>query len=160
MHIPGSLPQFRRSPVLIIVSGQFEARFFIAHAGEIKELETIRHIPREETIGKDWGYAKSSSATPSSGAVSSQGKRRLTLRKKFQKEAVSHIQSEAGDKNIQEIYFFAPTYVSSGILKQLDSHTKERIRKVFDGEYTKESPAAILYMITESRRITRGTSGA
>jgi hypothetical protein len=144
VKIPHRLPQFEDGAALLLVSGEFEARFYVAHRGEVEERRAIRHVPREETVGKDWGFAKGSSATPSSGAVSAQGERRLNLRKKFQEEVARSVDEMAGYGEVKEIYFFAPSHVAGQILDRLEKHTREKITRTFDGEYVKEGPLEAL----------------
>jgi hypothetical protein len=150
MKISRKLPQFEGVPTLLLVSGEFEARFFVAQDGEIVERNVIKHIPREETIGKDWGFTKGSSATPSSGAVSAHGERTLNLRRRFQEEVASLANEMVTYGEVLQIYLFAPSYVTPQILRHLEQHARRKVIDTFDGEYVKEGPLRALELIARA----------
>jgi hypothetical protein len=148
MKIPHPLPQFENTTALLLVSGEFEAHFYTARNGFIEHRQTIRHIPREEIIGKDWGFREGKiESTPSSGSVSSAGIRRINLKKKFREEIDRTLDEMTLYNGAQEIYLVGPRNVLLDILKKTDRRTKIRIRGKHDGEHIKKNPVEILSLL-------------
>jgi hypothetical protein len=151
MKIPHPLPQFENTTALLMVSGEFEAHFYIARNGFIERRQIIQHIPREEVIGKDWGLTGNSERATPFGAVSSTGIRKLNLKKKFREEVAHALDEMALYNNVQEIYLLGPHHVTLDILRKLGQPTKAKIRGKYDGEYTKDGPIRVLEIIYETK---------
>lgn len=68
----------------------------------------------------------------------------MDLKNKFYREIDRILSNLVSADNIKGIYIFTPDYVWEKITNKLEKHTKEKIRKIFYGEYTKESPEKLL----------------
>lgn len=139
MKIPQNLPQFEKYPVLFTASGEYEAKFYVAHKGNLELKKTIKMPPREEAREKQ-GFITSSSGPAGFGAVGHHGRYVEDLKKKFAKKFHAAIHDLNAAHNINEMYFFAPRYVVDRAVEKLDKAEQKKIRMKFYKEYTKISP--------------------
>jgi hypothetical protein len=144
MKISEKLPQFADVPTLFVVAGDYEALFYKAFQGEVELTHTIKHIPREEILGKDDGFLTRSASMPGVGAVSAKGTRELSIRKKFYHEVAKFIEEAARYGNVGVIHFFAPHQVTKQVNQLLDAPTKKILKEELEGNFTKESPTDII----------------
>lgn len=143
MKIPQALHQFEKYPAIFLASGEYEAIFYLASKGEIKELERIKMAPREEAKEKQ-GMLKSSSDASHLGAVSHHGRYLEELKLKFAQKTRAIIHDLLVTYHPEEICLFAPKYVSNRILKTFKEAERKQVRMKFEGNYTKKNPLELL----------------
>ncbi|MDD5083535.1 MAG: host attachment protein [Candidatus Moranbacteria bacterium] len=149
MKISEKLPQFDHAPVLLAVTGEYEACFYRVFSGAVELKQTIKHIPREEIPGKDEGFLSRNGSLPSTGAVSAKGTRELNIRRKFSKEVAQTLDDMARYKDIDTIHFFAPRQVAKQVKQLLSAETKKILKEEPYGNFTKESPLDIIRRMQE-----------
>lgn len=152
MRIPHSLPQFKKTAALFLVSGHFEAHFYLAKNGRVEDQRAIRHIPREEIIGKDWCLRGNSKRATPFGTVSSAGTRKLNLRKRFWMEVGSVVNDMVRYDAVGRIYLFAPSPVLMQLMQHLSPSARAIVHLNIKGEYTKRNPIDIVRMATQGRQ--------
>jgi hypothetical protein len=143
MKISKKLPQFEGFPVLFVVSGEYEALFYVAQDGNIDLIRSIKKSPREDAHEKQ-AFVGKKSGMFGPVAVSHHGAYIEDLKLKFARNVHSVIHDIIATYKLKEIYLFAPRYASQRIMKGLSVPEKEKIRMRFFGEYTKNDPAFII----------------
>ena len=154
MDIPKDLPQFETIPALFITSGEYDACFYVAHAGSIMLNKEIRMLPREIAKEKQ-AFVGAKDGRWGLGAVSHHGAYIEDLKQKFAKqfhETLSDLIEQYGSK---EIYLFAPRYVAQRLTSKLSKPEQEELRMQFHQEETKGNPLAMVKKVwqTEQRAI-------
>lgn len=148
MKISKTLPQFENSPALFLVSGEYEAHFYVAKDGIIEEKKSIKHSPRENAKEKQ-GFITASHGPSGIGAVSHHGAYVEDLKRKFIKEVHQAIDDLVIDEKIKNIYFFAPRYVDQRLFKEIPHYEQVKIKMEFHGEYIHENPMKIIRLFQE-----------
>lgn len=143
MRIPKNLPQFEKLPALFVTSGEYEARFYLAHNGEMKMRETIKMPPREEAREKQ-AFVGIKGGRYGLAAVSHRGAYIEDLKKKFQKRFHKTVHDILAEFKLKEIYIFAPKYVAKRLEKGLSQPEKKDIRMEFYQEDTKINPLIMI----------------
>lgn|GEM_PF-1191495 len=110
------MPQFSDSPALFLSAGAFSANFYLAHQGNIEELESFE-MPRD-----------------------------MRDKKKFQARVEYTIHSLLDEYQFRSIYLFAPEHVAKRIVKGLEPSEEEKIKIKFFGEYVNLHPLELLKM--------------
>lgn len=143
MKIPQKLPQFELFPALFITSGEYEVRFYIAFKGEINENESIKMSPRDEAKEKQ-AFTGHKAGMQDLTSVSHHGNYIEDLKRKFSRKVHAKIHDLIAEYKLEEIYIFAPKYVTRRILDGLDKSEQKKVRMQFYKEYTKYSPLNLL----------------
>jgi len=147
MKISSELPQFEDQKSLLIVASRQDARFFIAHDGEIVKKGEI-HIRTPRFSDESGKYAKRGGRGRFSGITQA----RASLKKNAEEELLNELVEKAGiifDDDIEKIYLFASPYVVNDIPKKMNKDMKNAIVKSIKGNYTKEHPFELLRMILD-----------
>lgn len=143
MKIKDSLPQFDNTQTLLVVTGKEHAEFYVAKDGIIEPLERI------EVKAEDLGEVADRFETRTSGfIVSGADEERVELEvreflDRFERE-FPRISSEADP---EQIYLFAPQYMSKEIMRRFPNPQKELIKAHFDGIYSDKHLFDLLEMI-------------
>jgi len=143
MKIPKKLPQFEGLPVIFVASGEYEARFYVAHKGEINLKESLKMEPREEAREKQ-AFTGHKAGMLDLSSVSHHGNYIEDLKMKFARSVHSIIHNLIAEYKLKEIYLFAPKYVITRILDGLGAEDKKKIRMQFYKEYTKDGPLKLV----------------
>lgn len=146
-QIPQNLPQFEK-PALFVSSGEYEANFYLVFMGKMARKEQIKMPPREEAKEKQ-GFVGKKGGMKSLSAVSHHGAYIEDLKKKFQKQVHAKIHDFIAEFKLEEIYLFAPRYVSKRIIDGLDKSEQKKVRMKFFGEYIKENPLSLIKKFQE-----------
>jgi len=157
MKIPAQLYQFKSETALIIVSGAYDARLFVAKDGNITQKKFEAVSTREDYSDKEgfWrtGRAKTKKDT---GAVGAWGV--LEHHKEYLHEQFLHtLRNDAFDlflkEHVTDVYLLAPHYISLAITERaLHPFLRQRIKIKIDGDYHYHHPAEIVKLITFQRK--------
>lgn len=143
MKISKSLPQFERFPALFITSGEYEAHFYLAFKGEVNEKNVIKMAPRDEAKEKQ-AFTGHKAGMMDLTSVSHHGNYIEDLKMRFVRNVHGVIHDLLADYKLEEIYIFAPKYVTRRILDGLDKAEQKKVRMQFYKEYTKYSPINLI----------------
>lgn len=143
MKISRELPQFEGLPALFITSGEYEAIFYVAHMGEINLKESLRMSPRDEAKEKQ-AFTGHKAGMKDLTSVSHHGNYIEDLKMRFARSVHKIIHDLIAEYKLEEIYLFAPKYVTVRIMNGLENEDKKKIRMQFYKEYTKESPLKLV----------------
>lgn len=135
MKISKQFPQFAK-PALFVSAGEYEAKFYVAHRGELKLVRKMEMPPREEAKEKQ-GFIGKKTARPGLAAVSHRGRYVEDLKGKFKRKVHDVIHDILAEYKLKEIYVFAPKYVFSRIEGALSKSERKKIRMRFFEEDTK-----------------------
>lgn len=157
MKIPSQLYQFKQETALIIVSGAYAARLFVAKDGNVTQKKFESVSTREDYSDKEgfWrtGRAKTKRDT---GAVSAWGI--LEHHKEYLHEKFLHaLRNDAFDLFLKEhitgVYLLAPHYISLAIIEHaLHPFLRQRIKIKIDGDYHYHHPTEIIKLITQNKK--------
>lgn len=160
MKIPQKFPQFEKYPALFVASGEYEARFYITFNGDIEEMKAIKMSPREEAREKQ-GFIGHKGGMADLSSVSHHENYMEDLKSKFAHKTAAHINDLVVEYKLDEVYVFAPKYVTKGILSNLNKQQQKKIRMQFYKEYTKYSPLKLIEsFMKELEEIQQIVSGA
>jgi stalled ribosome rescue protein Dom34 len=143
MLIPKKYEQCEKNPHLFIVAGDYEAKFLIAHKGEIQQKDHIQFSMREG--GKEKQIYRSSNPAPEkSGAVSHFGKYQQDLKRKFYRSLRETVRDLVKKFHVEKIILFAPQQSIKNIYNEIDRDDRDIVKEKFNGTYTKKDPIEIL----------------
>lgn len=143
MQISNKFAQFERFPALFITSGEYEAHFYIAFEGKLELKEKIKMPPRENAKEKQ-AFEGQRIGDRILSSFTNRGRFIEDLKRKFTREVHSAIHNILSEKKIEEIYIFAPKYVTKRIIDGLDKQEQKKVRMQFYKEYTKENPIKLI----------------
>lgn len=143
MKISNTLPQFERFPALFITSGEYEAHFYIAFKGNL-ELQEILKMPPRENAKEKQAFVGKKSGMQSLSAVSHKERYLMDLDVKFAHKIHDIIHAILATYKLEEIYIFAPKFVTVRIIAGLDKAERKKIRMQFYKEYTKNNPIDLI----------------
>ena len=146
MKIPKSLPQFEKKPLLFLISGEFEAEFYVAKNGRIYKSGSFVLNPREEAKEKQ-AFVGKKGGMQSLSAVSHHGRYIQNLKEKFLKKMSETVDDISDREKITEISIFSPTYAENRILKKLSKKAREKVAYTHKGHFVKENPIRFIEMI-------------
>lgn len=143
MKISNKFFQFENYPGLFITSGEYEAHFYLAFKGNLKLINKIKMPPRENAKEKQ-GFIGKRGTMQNLAAVSHRENYLQELKSKFSKKIHEVIHSILAEYKLEEIYIFAPKFVTKRIMNDLDKTEQKKIRMQFYKEYTKENPIKLI----------------
>jgi len=149
MKIPHIFPQFENDKALFVVTGEFEAKFYVAENGEIFETKSFSLDPREEAKEKQ-AFVGKKGGMQSLSAVSHHGAYILELKNKFYKKVGKVVENIVSEKKINGLYIFIPEYAKNKIVEKFPLIALEKNKGVYTGEYTKHNPLELLEMIKKN----------
>lgn len=148
MKISNKFPQFERFPALLITSGEYEARFYVAFQGKLEQKEILKMPPRENAKEKQ-GFVGHKSGMQSLSATGHRENYIEQLKSKFYSNMHSIIHNILSEMKMDEIYIFAPKFVIGKILSSLNENERKKVRMQFYKEYTKQSPLLLLKIFNQ-----------
>lgn len=160
MKIPFPLHQFNQETALIIVSGAYDARLFIAKSGNITQKKFEKVSTREDYSDKEgfWrtGRAKTQKDIGAVGAWAVLEHHKEYLHEKF----LHALRNDAFDlfmkEKVTNVYLFAPHYISLAITGHaLHPFLKQRIVMNIEGDYHYHHPTEIVKMIDQKWKETQ-----
>ncbi|MDP3953487.1 MAG: hypothetical protein Q8P99_01540 [bacterium] len=150
MQISQELPQFEDQKILIIVTGQQEASFYIAHKGNLDKLEGL-YIPPITYSDKE-GYSEKRRMGMTMGTGFARENKKQTLRNKFLSELDTHLKKIAGEHEIEKIYLFCPPYMRLSVKGVIPYPLKEKPIVSIKGDYHQQHPFKMLEKIKEAQK--------
>jgi hypothetical protein len=144
MQIEQNLPQFVNEYALLVVTGKQTAELYVAHNGEIEELDTFtvdRTKPDDvaghfEQSGHGQTFRAGSAHEPSDYDEKAQSE--------FLKELGRHLEAVADEYTRDAVYVFSPEHLKNQINDVLPHAIRDRIVHQFVGNYTKHHPFELL----------------
>ncbi len=145
---------------MIIVSGAYSAKIFIASNGDIVQKKSEEVSTREDYSDHEgfWrmGKIKTKKDTGAVGAWGNTEHHKEYLHEKF----LNILRQDTFDlfmnEHIAEVYLFAPHYISLAIIGHaLHPFLKQRIKMIIDGDYNHHHPTEILKIITRNKNDER-----
>lgn len=139
MKIPAQLYQFKDESALVIVSGSYEARLFVAKEGKIVQ----KRFPQTPEAKYDRDTGSQSSFEHES---------------EFMHEKFLHaLRNDSFDLFIKEritnVYLLAPHYISVAIMEHaLHPFVRQRVSMQVDGDYHYHHPTDIVKIITRGKK--------
>lgn len=143
MQISNKFLQFEKFPALFITSGEYEAHFYIAHKGKLELKEKIKMSPRENAKEKQ-AFEGQRVGDRLLSSFTNRGRFVEDLKRKFVREVHGKIHDILAEEKLEEIYIFAPKYVTKRIIDGLDKQEQKKVRMQFYKEYTKENPVKLI----------------
>ena len=156
MKIPKSLSQFKDTPTLFLVSGEFEAKFYVATDGEISDKDFFALDPREEAKEKQ-AFVGKKGGMQSLSAVSHHGRYIEDLKEKVLKKISAVVDDISYKENVRNIHIFAPAQTENRISGKLSKEAKDRIKDIHTGHYLKETPLFFIEMLKKDLEKERST---
>ncbi len=133
MQISKNFPQFDKGAALLIVSGDFEADFYLASKGEINKVGSLLVERRNPEIPV--------------GFVASESGNIKTIKKfrhaEFIEEFKKHLLAILAQSAVKEAFLFAPAEVKNELEKALPAKLRKNLR-VYEGNFHKEHPFKLL----------------
>ncbi len=150
MQIPQNLYQFKKTPVLLVVSGEFEVKFYVISNNNISEENFFELNPREEAREKQ-AFVGKKGGMQSLSAISHHDRYIEDLKEKFLKKLREAIDEICTKKNIENIYFFLPNYTENKIIESLSKDSIDKLLDVFQGNFVKENPLKLIEIIKNKK---------
>ena len=135
MKIPSQLYQFKQEPALIVVSGAYDARLFVAKDGAIIQKRFAKTDEKKKDRDTD--------------SQSSFEHRNELLHEQFLHNLRDESFSLFLKERITDVYLFAPHYVMLAILRQaLHPFLRQRVSMKIEGDFRHHHPTEVIKMIT------------
>jgi hypothetical protein len=142
MLISLNLPQFLKQRTLFIVTDTENARFYLAHRGEMNELveSAIRPVPEGNKLAS--GGWKKKTLRKGRLVKSPRGLEGFYLAfvKRVRLESLKLLNL----KKAQQIYVFGPHHYLNELLSGLHPYVKAKITRVYSGDYIHDHPIEII----------------
>lgn len=146
MKISISLPQFQNRRALLIVTGDWSAKFFLAGSGTITKLTSF--VLRKPSYSDREGFfGHGLRGSPGSGAGSAYEAPHIYMQQEFKKSFASALRDVKADHEFEDIYLFAPETKTPALLDSLDQHDRKKVRQAFSGNFFKLAPGKLLEKI-------------
>ncbi|MFH0857071.1 MAG: hypothetical protein V1860_04190, partial [bacterium] len=125
MRIELHLPQFNNKKALIIATGEYDAKFYLASDGAINELNLI-YIAKPKFSDRE-GFFEKKTAMGLDGSGSVYEPQKLYLRKKFLSALKKELDEIFSKNSIDSLYLFSPRYMEYSIEAELSNDLKKLI---------------------------------
>jgi len=152
--IGDDLPEFFNERVLLVATGNQDAKFYLAHDGQLKAVDSFliakpRYSDRE-------GHFKTRGAgkTIRSGAVYEN--RKQEVRSAFTHEFAKRYKQIEKKHALDKVYLFTPAHIRTHIRTSLPKAQRTKITMVIAGNHYKTHPLRLLKLIkakSESKRV-------
>ncbi len=150
MQISQKLPQFKKTPTLIITAGWQSGKIYYAHKGKIvldKKIEVSRQYSDKE------GYFETKAGTENeaikSGAPYENKKKHL--RDKFLKKTTDYLNKIVHDNKIESIYLFSSQEGLKSFKENLPRGISKLITKSYKGNYIYKKPNELLGILKNKK---------
>lgn len=149
MKIELNLPQFNNKKALLVVTGEHDAKIYVASNGIIKELDLI-YIQKPQYTDRE-GFFEEKNSTGLYGSGSVYEPKKLYMRKKFLKSLKKEL-NEIFKKNVvDDIHLFSPRYMEELIKEELSNEVREKVESEEFGNYFHMHPFKLLLMIKKKK---------
>ncbi len=136
-----------------MVSGAQDAVFYTARNGVLAKRRRIAVKTPKYSDNEGFFAARTSSmrggGAARSGAVREEDK--WGVRNVFMKEAVEYLMELQRTYGMEQLFIFAPAYITKGLKNHLPKNMQEIIAKTFQGEYAHHHPFVLLEKIAEKK---------
>lgn len=132
MRIPESLFQSQKSPILFLVSGELESRFYVIKNGIISMRGDVAFSLPEKV--------------PEHHNVTGVGIFNLhkqDVRREFYQQTVAQMREIISEEKISHIHIFAPHHIAFAIFSLFSSAEKAILEDILFGEYLKMHPLGL-----------------
>jgi hypothetical protein len=147
MKIENHYPQFHEKKVLILTLGKQSATFFFAHRGLINLADEIRmDRPRYADLNL-WRLKSARSMAVARGAFFESKAR--SLKSYFFKTLRDQLSYLVKIRGINEIYLFAPRYMTVWLLENLPGDLKKKIKYMMQGNFVGQRESDLLEKISK-----------
>lgn len=153
MKIAQNLPQFKDTNAVLIVSGAQDAIFYAARNGTIAKKKRI--TVQTPTYSDNEGFFAARAASGRKGALRSGAVREADKwkpREQFMKETAKYLSELQKTYQIEQIFLFAPAYITKELVAHLPKKMQGSIVQTFKGEYEHEHPFELLEKIAETHK--------
>lgn len=145
MLISRDLPQFTGETALLIVTGEKDAKIYLARNGTISNLDDFS-ISKSHYLDRE-GHFKTRTNDPHgmvvrSGAVYEDHK--IYELKNFLHEFSAHLKRVTRGEKISRVFLFAPQTLKTPIRKILPKSLRDRTERVFEGNFYALHPFELL----------------
>lgn len=148
MHIPKKFSQFENYPTLFVVSGEYEALFYLAQNSTLKKVRELKLNPREEAKEKQ-GFVGKKGGMQDLSSVSHHERYLKELKKKFHHQLDFLTTNLRQTYSVREINLLAPKHGAQMILKNFSPANKKRLYFTIYGTHTKKTPVEILELFSQ-----------
>jgi hypothetical protein len=149
MKIKRELPQFTDERVLIMVTGEYEARLYLGHDGILDERGVI-HLPKPRYSDREGLFKVRAKRGKTSFGVSAGSTLREVQNRTAKKEFRARLKSELkrlAAEDITRVYLFTPAHVRNEIEGMLPALLRRRLQATITGLYTHLHPFEVLKKI-------------
>jgi hypothetical protein len=144
MQIKKGLMQFEKENTLLIVSGDHEAKFYLAAKGQVDLVGGVEVLnPNfEDNEGKSGRGKKGEGSGSTVKEVNRPG-----VRDKFIREFLKKAKEEELIGKVHAIYLFSPVYMHSLLEKSLPAEMRKQLKLNVDGNHLRAHPFKLIEMI-------------
>ncbi len=154
MKISNHLPHFSE-PNLLVVAGKQEAAFFKARNDQIHQVYHFKVEKPEYSDNESRRERRGSGGASRFGGGSPFKHNENELLRGFLKQLTDEVIALDTRKEVDKLYLFCPTYLSSPIEDNLPNDIRNKIEFIFFGNYLNQHPFVLLSKIQEFQRIEK-----
>jgi hypothetical protein len=147
MKIDNRLPQFDKEAALIAVTSEHAAKFYLAHEGEMKELD-IFHVLQPKYTDRE-GFFRKTTGKKELGSGSIYEPRKDYLMVRFLHKLKKEVKNIRETHPFDSIYLFAPAYMAKEIFAVLPADICDTVKLKITGNFVDASPYELLRKIKE-----------
>lgn len=149
MHIPRELPQYTDTNLLLVVAGAQTARFFMAHGGDIVELDSIRIENPEYSDREGFFLRRGGGKTYGSGSVYEA--KEAPVQHAFVRNLTASLKHIQGAYPVDEIVVCVPDYEKNIVQETFPASLKKKISETKLGNYTKDDGIEVLRRVVKDQ---------
>ncbi|OGY79800.1 MAG: hypothetical protein A3B74_03460 [Candidatus Kerfeldbacteria bacterium RIFCSPHIGHO2_02_FULL_42_14] len=150
MQISNKLPQFHQHKSLLVVTGYYEAEYFIAYQGFIEKVQAFKLEKPEYSDREGFFEQKAQGVAFGSPAIQERIKRKM--KQDFFKQCKEMQKKFNDDHDLVHIYIFTPEPLSIDLKKTFSKKLQQKIVFTFGGNYYKEHPFELLKRIQKESK--------
>lgn len=151
MQISNKLPQFSQHKSLLVVTGQYEAEYFIAYQGFIDKVHEFILQKPEYSDREGFFEQKAQGVAFGSPAIEERIKRKM--HQDFLKQCKAMHKKLNVDHEFVHIYIFTPEPLTTELKNTLPKKLQQKIVFTFGGNYYKEHPFELLKRIQKELKL-------
>lgn len=153
MEISRHLPQFNNENVLLIVTGDTDAKIFLARNGTLKTLADFE-VAKPHYQDRE-GHFKTRSNDPPGSALRSgavyENNKEFVL-KNFLHEFSAHLKRVTRGEKITRVFLYTPATLKIPIRKILPKNLRDRLELLFEGNFFDLHPFELLNKIVQAKK--------
>jgi len=147
MKIPEKLPQFKDMTSLIIATGKQDAIFYIAHNGEIQQVDSFKVEKPQYSDIEGHFETRNDGKTYRAGSPYEPTDKENKTKTEFLKELSEEIESVSRHHTIHTLYIFTPSYLKNEVSKTIP-HSLHQIKYyLLKGNFFHQHPRELLTRI-------------